>query len=75
MVLETTSLSDIEDAKGSEGNDNKSRSPTRTDTGEGKTDEDGGKKSGGKKKRKKRAGRKKHKGTASESASLLGWNS
>lgn len=73
MVLETTSLSDIEDARGSEGNDNKSRSPTKTDTeAEGKTDDDSGKKSGGKKKRKKRAGRKKHKGAASESASLLG---
>lgn len=76
MVLETASSSDIEEARGSEGNDNKSRSPTKTDTeGEGKTDEDGGKKSGGKKKRKKRAGRKKHKGAASESASLLGWKS
>lgn len=75
MVLETTSSSDTEDAKGSESNDNRNRSPTITDTeGEGKTDEDG-KKSRGKKKRKKRAGRKKHKDGAGESAPLLGGKS
>ena len=79
MVLETTSSSDIEEARGTESNGNsnsngnRSRSPTGTDTEGEKTDEDGEKKSGGKKKRRKRAGRKKHKGAASESASLLGW--